>query len=319
MKGRDASVTTLLLIALWQFVFASDELAIPAEGTSQPATEDLKVAMVRAASMQKKTSERLHRSVQVSNGIGMRMRLIPPCEFLMGSGHTPQDIVRVFRAFEKDALRFSNEHPQHWVRITMSFYLGVTEVTQSQWVAVMGTHPWRDNDNVMVGPDYPAVCVTWEDAIEFCRKLSVREGATYRLPSEAEWEHACRATTSTMYGFGNGPTDLCDSSWWGGASGDGNCADEEYAHQVGLKRPNCFGLYDMHGNVWEWCQDRYDEDFYRDSPKDDPMGPTSGKERVIRGGGWEAPARFHRSACRHFASHRFRGSAVGFRVAREID
>ena len=143
----------------------------------------------------------------------------------------------------------------------------------------MGTEPWWGKE----GPNYPATYVSWNDAVAYCKKLSEKEGKTYRLPTEAEWEYACRAGTKTAWSFGNDEKVLGDYAWYEENADD---IGEEYAHQVGLKKPNAFGLYDTHGNVFEWCHDYYEEDYYQQSPTNDPQGPESGSFRVLRGGSW---------------------------------
>jgi formylglycine-generating enzyme required for sulfatase activity len=208
-----------------------------------------------------------------------------------------------------------DERPQHRVRITKPFYLGATEVTQGQWEAVMGTRPWEGNSHVRTGTDYPATHVSWGDAVEFCQRLGKKENATYRLPSEAEWEYACRAGTTTAYHFGDDTSPLGEYAWFGGLSGDGNCRNERYAHQVARKKPNSWGLYDMHGNVWEWCRDWHADDYYAGSDAADPNGAASGTHRVIRGGCWLYPAENCRSAYRSEYEPANRRINVGFRLA----
>jgi len=116
---------------------------------------------------------------------------------------------------------------------------------------------------------YSATYVSWDDAVAYCKKLSEKEGKTYRLPTEAEWEYACRAGTETPWSFGTDENVLGDYAWYRENTFN---IDEKYAHQVGLKKPNAFGLYDMHGNVYEWCHDYYEEDYYKQSPEQDPRG-----------------------------------------------
>jgi formylglycine-generating enzyme required for sulfatase activity len=194
-----------------------------------------------------------------------------------------------------------NEH-QHEVIINKAFYMQTTEVTQSQWTAVMGTEPWKGNSYVKEDSDYPATNVSWDDAVAFSKKLSEKEGETYRLPTEAEWEYACRAGAETRWSFGNDEKAVGDYAWYRENAYD---IDEWYAHQVGLKKPNAFGLYDMHGNVWEWCHD--------------PSFHTSGFFRVLRGGSWYHFTRSSRSARRHWVDAGHRSSLHGFRVVRELD
>jgi formylglycine-generating enzyme required for sulfatase activity len=253
--------------------------------------------------------------VEFTNSIGMKLKLIPAGDFLMGSAKSPQELVRLFNLDERDATYFAGEQPQHRVRITKPFYLGLTEVTQGQWESVMGTRPWSGESRVKVGTDYPATYMTWEDAAAFCRKLSDKEGRKYRPPTEAEWEYACRAGTTKAFHFGDGPSGLDEYAWWGGFRGAGNCREEKYPHRVGQRRTNTWGLYDMHGNVWEWCTDWYDEDYYGKSPNADPTGPATGSNRVIRGGAWASEAMYCRSALRDKDAPDFRGLDLGFRVA----
>ena len=191
-----------------------------------------------------------------------------------------------------------------------------TEVTQGQWKAVMGTEPWKGEDYVKEGPDYPASYVSWDDAVAYCKKLSEKEGKTYRLPTEAEWEYACRAGTQTTRSFGNDEKVLGDYAWYAKNAYD---IDEKYAHQVGLKKPNAFGLYDMHGNALEWCHDYYEEDYYQQSPINDPLGPASGSLRVLRGGSWGNLTRRTRSAFRFWVDPDRFSRSGGFRLVRELD
>ena len=176
----------------------------------------------------------------------------------------------------------------------------------------MGTTPWDVAKNVKEGDDYPASYVNWPDAVEFCRKLSEKEGLEYRLPTEAEWEYACRAGTTTAYSFGDDASELGEYAWykenaWG--------AGQKHPHTVGQKKPNPWGLYDMHGNVWEWCSDWRGD--YSSESVTDPAGPSSGSSRVIRGGGWGSVAEDCRSSRRFkgFPSSRIYGSGFGFRVS----
>ena len=150
----------------------------------------------------------------------------------------------------------------------------------------------------------------------FCKKLSAREGNTYRLPTEAEWEYACRAGTETAWSFGDDEKELGDYAWYIENAGN---IDQKFAHQVGLKEPNAFGLYDMHGNPWEWCHDYYGEDYYKQSSEKDPTGPTSGSARVVRGGSWVLSSRATRSALRFSILPDDRYAYYGFRVVRELD
>jgi formylglycine-generating enzyme required for sulfatase activity len=237
----------------------------------------------------------------------MKLIWCPPGKFKMGSPESSKDAD-------------PNEKPQVEVTLT-GFWLGQTEVTQAQWTTVMGTTPWQREQNPKEGPLYPASCVTWHDAIGFCRKLTDLErtagrlpkGWRYSLPTEAQWEYACRATTTTAYSCGDDPTLLGDYAWWRGFNDDGTTSAEAYAHRVELKKPNAWGLYDMHGNVWEWCRDWFGGKLAAGA---DPTGPAKGVYRVIRGGAWFP--RFPgdcRSACRAGDDPSNSDVDCGFRVA----
>jgi formylglycine-generating enzyme required for sulfatase activity len=233
------------------------------------------------------------------NSIGMDLVLIPPGQFTMGSP-----------ASEKD--RGGNEGEVD-VTLTKAFYLGREEVTQGQWRTVMGTTPWKAkklSENVKEGDNYPAVFVNWNDAQEFCKKLSEKENATYRLPTEAEWEFACRGGTTTRFCFGDDDAKLGEFAWF---SENAWKAGELYPHEVGLTKPNPFELHDLHGNLREWCEDVYAEKLPGGT---DPLVVAGGSERVWRGGGWSLKAAYCRSASRSKVSPSVRNYFFGFRVAR---
>ncbi|MDR3159529.1 MAG: formylglycine-generating enzyme family protein [Zoogloeaceae bacterium] len=197
----------------------------------------------------------------VTNSIGMEFVLIPAGSFMMGSADDDQYAVK-------------NEKPAHWVTISQPFYLGKYEVTQGEWTAVMG-----DNPSYFKGRSNPVESVTWHDVQTFIERLNQKEGTNkYRLPTEAEWEYAARAGTTTRYSFGDDVDSLGRYAWHYDNSGN-------KTHPVGQKEPNPWGLYDMHGNVWELVQDW--EDDYSKSPVTDPRGPSGGSCcRVLRGGSW---------------------------------
>jgi formylglycine-generating enzyme required for sulfatase activity len=194
------------------------------------------------------------------------------------------------------------EQERHEVALSKPFYMGVTEVTQAQYEAVMGTNP-----SYFKGATNPVEMVSWNGATEFCKKLSEKTRQTVRLPTEAEWEYACRAGTQTAFSFGDAPSALGDYAWWDGNSG-------KTTHPVGQKKPNSWGLYDMHGNVWELCADWYGE--YPEDPVTDPSGPATGDRRVLRGGAWDLNVTGGlRCACRGNGAPSSRGNYVGFRCA----
>ena len=229
------------------------------------------------------------------NSVGMVLVPIPAGEFQMGSPES-----------EKDR---QDDETQHLVKITKPYYLSAYEVTQEQYEKVMGNNPSDSK-----GANKPVENVNWNDAVDFCRKLSEQEGEEYRLPTEAEWEYACRAGTSTAYSFGNDESQLGKYAWFGSLQ----LISEHETHPVGEKLPNAWGLYDMYGNVWEWCQDRYRYGAYgSEKVITDPTGPASGSRRVLRGGAFYVPPFVVRSADRgYFRPSWPSGLGDGFRLAR---
>ncbi len=222
-----------------------------------------------------------------TNSIGMEFVLIPAGTFQMGCSSWGEDCT-------------DNEKPRHEVEISRPFYLGKYEVTQAQWEAVMGNNLSRYK-----GAKYPVENVSWEDVKEFIGKLNEREGHNrYRLPTEAEWEYAARAKSTTAYCFGNDKDQLKDYACYGRK--DGTCP-------VGKGKPNDWGLHDMHGNVWEWVEDW--DGAYGDGFERDPEGPRAGEYRVRRGGSWLSGAGRCRSAGRGDGTPGRRDFSCGFRLA----
>ena len=210
--------------------------------------------------------------------------------------------------------RDSDEGPLHEVELSRGFWLGKYEVTQGQWEAVMGSRPWSGEDYVRSNSSRLAVYISWNDVQRFIDKLNDASGSSlYRLPSEAEWEYACRAGTQTRWSFGDDVSELTDYAWYYDNAWD---VGERYAHAVGTKLPNGWGLYDMHGNVWEWVQDRYSSSYYNSSPRVDPPGPSSGSARVVRGGHFYNYAQPVRSAYRSLSSPGGRYDIIGVRLLR---
>ena len=220
----------------------------------------------------------------MTNSIDMKLVYILAGEFMMGSSLSASQVASQYGG---KADYFTNEHPQHKVKISKGFYMGQTEVTQAQYQAVMGTNPSNFR-----GDNLPVEQVSWNDAAEFCRKLSQKEGKTYTLPTEAQWEYACRAGTKTVFSFGNNESSLDEYGWYGYENAG------KTTHPVGTKKPNGFGLYDMHGNVWEWCRDYYDSGFYNKGDTEDPESTQGSSNRVLRGGCWSSGASGCRSALR---------------------
>lgn len=207
------------------------------------------------------------------------------------------------------------EQPQHEVRIDHGYYIGVTEITQKQWYIVMGTRPWRTSWNtprlyVTEGDNYPATWITWPEARAFCERLSQTEAAVYRLPTEAEWEHACRNGSATAWSFGDDASVAADNGWF-----RQNTVTDMYSlrpREVGGKAANSAGLVDMHGNVAEWCVDRF---------KNYPLENTSEPPTtlgVLRGGSWFVSHTQGRSATRDRLRIRRRLGSAGLRVVREL-
>jgi formylglycine-generating enzyme required for sulfatase activity len=200
---------------------------------------------------------------------------------------------------------YADGQPVHMVTISEDFYIGRYEVTQGQWLAVMGTSPSYFSGS----SDLPVEWVSWEDAVEFCDTASAATGYTVRLPTEAEWEYACRAGTATEYYFGDDENNLGDYAWYQANS-------DNRTHEVGGKLPNDWDLYDMHGNVWEWCSDWYGSTYYAVAPAIDPAGPASGTYRVLRGGSWGRSSGLE-SAVRGRGGTQVRYNGLGFRVVLE--
>jgi formylglycine-generating enzyme required for sulfatase activity len=224
-------------------------------------------------------------------GVGMKFRLIPAGTFTMG---TPGD-----RGIE----------PAHQVRITHAFYFGITEVTQAQWLAMTGSNPSNDQGD----PNFPAQRVSWDACQEFLahlNRLPASKSFMFRLPTEAEWEYACRAGTTTTYSFGDDPAQLPNFGWF---------VDDAMGtlHPVAQLKPNPWGLFDIHGGVWEWCSDWYAGDYYKQSPVDDPGGPASGKLRTLRGGSYLNKADAERSAERNSILPETGGLNYGIRIVCE--
>jgi len=221
---------------------------------------------------------------------GIEFVLIPAGTFIMG-GETGYD----------------DSKPPHQVTLSKPFYLGTYQVTQSQWKTIMGKNPSK-----FTGDTRPVEQVSWNDGQEYVRKLNSREGVNmYRLPTEAEWEYACRAGTGARFCFGDDEARLEEYAWF-----DDNSKGE--THPVGQKKPNLWGLYDMHGNVWEWCQDWFAESYYKVSPDKDPQGAKNGSFRVFRGGGWFDNAGGCASAYRYRDAPGGRFNYLGFRLARSL-
>ena len=239
-----------------------------------------------------------------TNSIGMKFVLIPAGSFTMGSQLSPEEVAKRYGG---KAESFEWEQPRHTVKITRPFYLQNTETTQAQWKKVMR---YNLSNFKECGDDCPVEHVSGDDAQKFIENLNQKEGINkYRLPTEAEWEYACRAATETVYSFGDEVDKLGDYAWYKENS-------EERTHPVGQKKPNAWGLYDMYGNVLEWCQDGYVD--YPSKSVVDPIGPDNGEMRIVRGGSRVNEEEFLRSASRHCISPNHAMNGIGFRFARDF-
>ena len=229
-------------------------------------------------------------TIDLGDDTHIELILVPAGEFDMGSRY-PEEA------------RENDEGPVRRITISSPFYIGRYEITHAQWKAVMGYS--RTHFNRL---DLPVDGIHWSNAVEFCRKLSERQLETFRLPTEAEWEYACRAGSSTAYSFGGNASLLAQYAWFYHNS-------KQKTHPVGQKEPNAFGLHDMHGNVWEWCSDWYDA--YPDDATVDPTGPSNGSARILRGGSWFCTPGPCRSANRGWNMPETRDDDVGFRIVLE--
>ena len=254
-------------------------IARKAAATDSAAKEALQteIALIEGEQARLKVGVPAAKELDIGGGVTMKVVRIPAGKFMMGEGET-----------------------QHEVTLSKPFYMGVTEVTQAQYAAIMGTNPSH-----FKGATNPVEMVSWNDATEFCKKLSERTRQAVRLPTEAEWEYACRAGTATAFSFGDADSALGDYAWHDANSGS-------TTHPVGQKKPNVWGLFDMHGNVWEWCADWFGD--YPNGAVTDPKGPVSGIRRVLRGGSWGNAPSICRSAYRGSYTPGLRNLRCGFRV-----
>ena len=233
----------------------------------------------------------------LTQGIIGNMLFIPSGSFLMGSNNGEMD-----------------ERPVHNVLID-SFYMGEYEITQKEWYEVMETKPWENLKYAKSGDKYPVVNVSWYDVKDFIEKLNNLTRKNFRLPTEAEWEYACRAGSSSKFFHGSLKYGLSNFAWY---YDNAFKKDEMYGHEKGKKAPNKWGLYDMLGNVYEWCSDWYGNDYYNKSPVNNPKGPRYGSHKVIRGGDWSRTDYFLRVSSRRYYSPHSKDSFIGFRIVMDI-
>jgi formylglycine-generating enzyme required for sulfatase activity len=256
------------------------------------------IALLSGCSKQedKKTANKTY-----TNSIGMEFIFIPSGSFEMGTDKKIDDGI-------------INEFPLHNVTISRNFYFGKFEVTQEQWMKIMDNNPSKFKSDL-----HPVESINWYDAKIFISKLNRLENTTkYRLPTEAEWEYAARAVSQSKYSFGNDISDLTFYAWYY----DGNKSSKQslQTHPVGQKKPNKWGLYDMHGNVWEWTADWYDSEYYSKSSPKDPINYSSSLKNItIRGGGWINSAEYLRSAVRSYKAPTEKENDLGFRIAFTVE
>ena len=261
-------------------------------------------------------------TVELPGGATMEFVWIEPGTFVMGTTDAQEQTLRENGQWDD---WFENERPAHEVTIAEGFYLGRYEVTQAQWESVTGEAPWSKDVNVTDNPDawqhpdglqsHPAVDLLWEEVESFVATLNSHSGGVwYRLPTEAEWEYACRAGTATLWSAGDVESQLAERAWYWGSECDVTLDQCLYSHAVGTKRANPWGLFDMHGNVWEWVQDWWGP--YTKEPQIDPAGPLSGSRRVVRGGAYHQGAEDARSAMRSHFPVSNRNPDLGIRLLR---
>jgi formylglycine-generating enzyme required for sulfatase activity len=291
-------MTILMILSIAAVVVAAEKT-----GSAEPAA---KAKEVPAATIQQKQAAEkeklpLEKKIDLGNEVNMVVVFIPAGEFDMGS--------------PMEELKRDDDESQHHIKLTKAFYMGKFEVTQIQYRVLM-----NDNPSKFGGDNLPVENLSWYDAMRFLKKLSDKTGMKFRLPTEAEWEYACRAGTKTA--FNTGTTLDSDVANYDAEKPYADGIIGKYLDRttvVGSYPPNAFGLYDMHGNVWEWCSDIYDEDYYKKTPLSDPKGPQEGKPKVIRGGAWNEYAYKCRSADRNHRWPKTNESIVGFRVVMDIE
>jgi formylglycine-generating enzyme required for sulfatase activity len=356
MKKVQIVRIVLLVISFWLVVIAG--CGQKQDGLGKVAPDIKQVNEEKAAINQVRSDLEKDKTINLGNGVTMELVLIPTGSFYMGSPSSEKG-------------RTVDEGPVRKVIITKPFYIGKYEVTQDQWKTMMGTTVREQSSKLYnglplygEGGDYPIYWVSWHDAIAFCKKL----GSGFRLPTEAEWEYACRAGSDTRFHYGDDPnchqiswsaytqddsdskahgdrqkesnifrrhkfyygddpncSQLSQYAWYGGNSVNTEMAWHEYeddkgrsAHHVGQKKPNAWGLYDMYGNVGEWCADWWVSS-YKNMTNLDPVGFSSGKYRVIRGGSWFDDPQRCRSAARIFHSPDRGNAAIGFRIVLDVN
>ena len=295
---------TILVSALLCMMGTASQMTGQTDTATRPAAADKKwpfdaaEARRRQQEAARTLAAQAEVALDVGRGVKMKLVLIPAGTFVRGSPPTEKG---------------RRDEPRHTVTISTPFWMGVTEVTQAQWLAVMGTSPWRGRKDVRPAAECPAANISWNDASAFCVELGRKTrpaGWLVRLPTEAEWEYACRAGSAARFCFGDDESNLSDYAWYIKNTVQ---AGRNHAQGVARKRPNAWGLYDMHGNVVEWCMDWYGKYASAGVTAADPRGPTSGRMRVLRGGAFNVDD-LPRCAVRDWSLPGNGESYTGFRV-----
>ncbi len=329
------AVAVLLLVATVLYRWTKPATVQPLPRTAQGTRPHLLPAVApfdakQAATYQEAWAKHLGAKIEIENSLGMKLRLVPPGEFMMGSPREEIDALVATTTDPNWQGWYRSEGPAHRVKLTQAFYLGRCEVTQRQYQELMGANRSHFSSGGagkaavkdLATRQFPVEMVSWFDVVDFCNKLSEKEqrpayylrdgeavkvlgGTGYRLPTEAEWEYACRAGTTTRWSFGDNELDLATHGWFRSNSAG-------LTHRVGELPANPFGLHDLHGNVWEWCSDLYGG--YAAEAVSDPTGPTAGSGRVLRGGACDSVASYCRSAYRDVDVPLRRYGLDGFRV-----
>ena len=307
----------IFVIGCGMLLSASAVLAAPpAAPATQPAyplwdgKETLAQYAQRAAIKSPETK------LDLGKGVALKLALIPAGKFLMGIA---KDELALFPAEAKQegfngSFDISAESPQHEVTISTPFYFGVYVVTQDEYQQIVGKNPSK-----FIGARNPVEQIAYDAAQEFCQKASAKTARTVRLPTEAEWEYACRAGTTTPFNLG--ATITPDQANYWGTYAWNNGKKGVYRNKttpVGTFKPNAWGLYDMHGNAAQWCSDWFGKDYYSKSPAADPTGPATGERRVMRGGGFGYSPMMCRSAFRDRLMPEWHWASMGFRVVVEL-
>jgi len=328
--AASGGLTLLVILSIHIFGKRSVPEAGPRLATSNPPTTVMPAGERPTRKAVEKPAEKRAPAAAPAlvNSLGMPFTRIPAGRFEMGLTQKEADQrLSGLQATKKYAwyiANVKNQVPRHPVRITRPFYLGLHHVTQAEYQRVMGVNPSQFSaqgklKDRVAGLDtsrFPVDSVSWDEANEFCRRLTEMPAEQaahrrYRLPTEAEWEYACRAGTTTRFSFGDNPADFDDYGWYVMNS-------SAHPHPVGKKKPNAWGLYDMQGNLWQWTSDGWSMQYYRRSPFEDPPGPGETAARVVRGGCYASPAKDQDATFRHAPLGSDRYGTYGFRAACDL-